>query len=148
MLNLFIYASSDEGAELLWNGSREADEGGFVLVGYDDRGQDLPPGNYLVVSDDQTEKALLLETITMLVSNPDLDLTAGTAPPGRFVWASAGSEFDQQGVGTTADETTGEWTAHFVAIGFDITEEMRPWSNAQIYEGDGDANEASPPPRP
>jgi hypothetical protein len=41
---------------------------------------------------------------------------------------------------------TGEWLADFTTVPFDITEEMRPWSFAQIFDEDGDANEAGTPP--
>lgn len=152
-LNLFIYESAEEGARLLWDGSREADEGGFVSVGYEDHGQDLVPGNYLVVSDGATEKGLVLETITMEVFDTENEIMAGTAPAGRHVLAVAGmSEAETQGViNITADTVSGGWMADFKTISFNITEEMRPWSFAQIFDVDGDANEAgapAPPPAP
>lgn len=149
-LDLFIYESADEGAVLLWQGNQDADEGGFVFVGYEDHGQDLVPGNYLVVSDGMTEKGLVLETITMEVFDTENEMIAGTAPAGREVLVVAGmAEAETQAsIFVTADPLSGAWLADFNSIPFDITEEMRPWSFAQIFDQDGDANEADAPPPP
>lgn len=152
-LNLFIYESDAEGAELLWEGSRVSDEWGFVSVGYEDHGQDLVAGNYLLVSDGAVEKGLVLDIITMEVFDTGNEIMAGTAPAGREVLVVAGmAEAETQGViSVIADQDSGAWMADFTTIGFDITEEMRPWSFAQIFDADGDANEAgapAPPPAP
>jgi hypothetical protein len=149
-LNLFIYESAAEGAAQLWQCSREADESGFVSVGYEDHGQDLVPGNYLVVSDGTNEKGLVLETIAMDVFDPENEIMAGTAPGGREVSVVAGlQEAETQGViNVIAGQENGAWMADFKTIGFDITEEMRAWSFAQIFDGDGDANEAATPAAP
>jgi hypothetical protein len=147
-LNLYIYESAAEGSPLLWQGSREADESGFVLLEFADHGQNLVPGNYLVVSDGVTEKALVLETITMTVFDTVNEIMAGTAPEGREVLAVAGmAENETQAhIVVLAAPGTGEWLADFTTVPFDITEEMRPWSFAQIFDEDGDANEAGTPP--
>jgi len=146
-LNLFIYESATEGAALLWQGSREADEAGFVFVGYEDHGLDLVPGNYLVVSDERIEKGLVLETITMEVFDTENEIMAGTAPAGRAVWANAGEQTFHQTIVVTAD-ANGAWLADYKSIGFDITEAMRAGSFAHILDEDGDANEAGTPPPP
>jgi hypothetical protein len=151
LLNLFIYESAGEGATLLWSGQQEAvDLWGITSVGYDVHGQDLAPGNYLVVSDGTNEKGLVLETITMEVFDTDNEIMAGTAPAGRAVTVVAGmAEAETQAtIHLTADAESGAWLADFKTIPFYITEEMRPWSFAQIYDEDGDANEAGAPPPP
>jgi hypothetical protein len=121
-----------------------------VFVGYEDHGLDLAPGHYLVVSDGAVEKGLVLDTITMEVFDTESEIMAGTAPAGREVVVVAGmAEAETQGViSVIADPETGAWMADFNTIGFDITEEMRPWSFAHIYDEDGDANEAGTPPAP
>lgn len=148
-LNLFIYESSEEGAALLWSGQQEAiDLWGITIVGIDVHGQDLLPGNYLVVSDEVNEKGLVLEKITMEVFDTENEIMAGAAPPGREVWAMAGPQDWQQPLRVQADPESGAWLADFKTLPepFDITEEMRPWSFAHIYDDDGDANEANPAP--
>jgi hypothetical protein len=147
-LTISIYESKDPGAELLWEGSKTADASGFVMVEPSDHSLDLVPGNFLTVSDDVVEKRLLLETITMDVFDPDNEIMAGTAPAGRDVRVVAGMpEAETQGIiDLIADPGSDAWTANFNTIPFDITEDMRPWSFAHIYDEDGDANEANPPP--
>jgi hypothetical protein len=149
-LDLFLYESADEGAALLWSGQQEADLSGFILVGYDIHGQDLVPGNFLVVSDGVHEKGVVLETITMDVFDTENEIMAGTAPAGREVTAVAGmAEAETQAViHLVADPQSGAWLADFKTVPFDIIEEMRPWSFAQIFDEDGDANEAGTPPPP
>ena len=143
-LDLFIYESADVSANLLWSDQRDADEGGFVFV--DDHGLDLVAGNYLVVSDDVTRKGLVLQPISVTMFDTEYEFMAGIAPAGSEVWAAAGPQDWQQRIMVEADPVTGEWLADFAAIGFDITEEMQPWSYSHIYDGDGDANEGSVPP--
>ncbi len=145
-LDLFIYESADK-ANLLWSGQAEAtDLWGITFVGRDVHGQDLVPGNYVVVSDGVNEKGVVLETIAMEVFNVDTEIMAGTAPKGREVSAAAGPQEWQERITVQADPLTGMWLADFGSIGFDITEDMRPWSFAQIFDEDGDANEAGAPP--
>lgn len=149
-LDLFVYESESEGegVNLLWSGQQEADEWGFTFVGYDAHGLNLAPGNYLVVADEATEKGIVLETITMEVFDTDHEIMAGTAPLGREVWARPGPQEWQESIMVTADPISGAWMADFKTIDFDITEDMRPWSYAHIYDADGDANEAGTPPAP
>lgn len=144
-LNIAIYESQDTSLPPLWQGSRTADEWGFIIAGYDGTGVDLQPGNYLVISDGATTKELLLETITMEVFDNFQEVMAGAAPPGRVVLAAAGTQFEHATLEVEADPLTGAWMADFTTLSFNITEEMRPWSFAHIYDEDMDANEANPP---
>jgi hypothetical protein len=148
LLNLSIYASQDPGAPLLWGGTRDTDDSGFLVVGFADHGVDLLAGHYLVISDGTTQKGLVLETITMDVFDTDNEIMAGTAPAGREVVVVAGmAEAEtQESLVVQADPLTGAWMADFAPVPFDITEEMRPWSFTQIFDDDGDANEADAPP--
>jgi len=135
------------GGTLLWQGTKTVDESGFVNVDPQDHSQDLLPGHYLVISDGFGQKALVLETITIDVFDLEQDLMAGTAPPERFVLVIAADSpdaADQTAIETTSD-SGGAWSADF---GVNITEEWRSWSFAQIFDEDGDANEAGPPPAP
>jgi predicted outer membrane repeat protein len=143
-----IYESEDPGAELLWSGTWTADDHGYIFVGYSDHNIDLLPGHYLVVSDVYNEKAVVLENITMEVFDVDQDFMAGTAPTGRTVWAAAGYRTFNQRKSFTPNPGIFAWYADFKTISFDITEGMRPWSFAHIYDEDGDANEAGTPPPP
>ena len=147
-LDLSIYESV-ESSEALWSGQVEApDLWGITSIGFDVHGQDLVPGNYVVVSDGVNEKGLVLETITMEVFDTGNEVMTGTAPPGRDVWVGAGPQDWQEHIMVTADTESGAWKADFKTIEFDITEDMRTWSYAQIFDEDGDANEADPPPPP
>lgn len=145
-LNIFIYDSPDEGANLLWSGQGVADESGFAFVGFDIHGQDMLPGNYLVISDDDSQKGLVLQPISVTVFDTENEIMAGFAPAGSEVWAAAGPQEWQERIRAEADPITGAWFANFAEIGFDITEDMRGWSYAHIYDEDGDANEGSTPP--
>jgi len=146
LLTMSVYDSSDSGAALLWEGTQAADASGFVSVGLD---FDIVPGNYLTVSDGVTEKGIVLEPIAMEVFDVDRDYIAGTAPPDRDVWVAAGPQDWQVGMTVRSAAGTGEWEADFTSLPepFDITEDMRGWSYAQIFDEDGDANEAGAPPR-
>lgn len=151
-LDLFLYESADQDAALLWSGHQEVtDIWGVTFAGHDLHAQDIVPGNYLVVSDGVNSKGLVLETITIDVFDTENEIMAGSAPLGRDVWAAAGPQEWQERIMVTADAETGAWFADFKTIGFDITEDMRPWSYASVYDDDGDANEGStpqPPPSP
>jgi hypothetical protein len=149
-LTLFIYESPAEDAPLLWQGSREADETRVTQFSYEDHGQDLVPGNYLVVTDGAFEKGLLLETFTIERFDSRNEIMAGTAPGGLEVLVVAGmAEAETQGViSVIADLESSVWSANFRSIRFNITEAMRPWSFARIFDEDGDANEAGTPPAP
>lgn len=144
-LDLYIYESENEGegANLLWSDQRDADEGGFVIV--DDHGLDLVPGNYVVVSDGVNQKELVLQPISISVFDTTYNFMAGTAPAGSEVWAAAGPMDWQERIPVQADPISGEWLADFGPV-LDMTEDMRPWSYAQLYDEDGDANEGSTPP--
>jgi len=151
LLSVSIFESADPGAALLWEGTATTDESGFVNIGFDVHVVDMAPGNYLVISDGQSEDSLVLESITMDTFLVDEDLLAGTAPPGRLVRVVASvspDAVDQVTIELNADSETGAWSADFGALGVDITDEMRAWSFAQIFDEDGDANEAGAPPPP
>lgn len=146
-LDLFLYESADKGAALLWSGTAEVtDTSGITFVGSDIHGQDLMPGNYLIVSDGVNSKGLVLQPISVTMFDTQYDFMAGFAPAGLEVWAAAGPQDWQERIMVMADPDTGEWFADFAGIGFDITEEMQPWSYASIYDEDGDANEGGVPP--
>ena len=150
-LDLSIYETADEGATLLWSGQQEAaDLWGITSLGYEVHGLNLLPGNHLIVSDGVNEKGLVLETISMEVFDTQNEIMAGTAPAGRDVTVVVGmAEVETQAIILlTADPVSGAWLADFSTVPFDITEEMRPWSFAQIFDEDGDANEAGTPPPP
>jgi hypothetical protein len=144
-LSISIHESKDPGAALLWEGSKTANEDGFVNVVRSDHSLDLQPGDYLTVSDSVVEKGLVLESITMDLFDVEQDVVAGTAPPGRMVRVAVGTTPDYESMYVTADQESGAWTADFKTMSFDITEEMRPGSFAQIFDDDGDANEAGSP---
>lgn len=143
-LDISIFDSSDVGANLLWSGEQVADESGFAFVGFDIHGQDLAPGNYLVVSDGDSQKGIVLQPISVTMFDTQADFMAGFAPAGSEVWAAAGPQDWQERRLVSADPVTGEWRADFAP--FDILEEYQPWSYAHIYDDDGDANEGGVPP--
>ena len=143
-LSIYQYEENAVGINLLWSDQRETDEGGFLIV--DDHELDFVPGNLIVVSDGTIEKRLILQSTSVTTFDTDNDFMAGIAPAGSDVWAAAGPMEWQERVLVESDPITGEWSASFAAIGFDITEEMRPWSFSHIYDGDGDANEGVVPP--
>lgn len=145
-LDISIYDSSEVDANLLWSGQQVADESGFAFVGSDIHGQDLVPGNYLVISDGDSQKSLVLQPISVTMFDSQYEFMAGFAPAGSEVWAAAGPQDWQERIMVESDPDTGEWFANFAEIGFDITEDMQPWSYAHIYDDDGDANEGDVPP--
>lgn len=147
-LTVSIVASQEEGASLLWARTLEADESGFAFAGFDVHGLNLIPGNYLVISDGATEKGVVLEPITMEIFDTVQEIMAGTAPPNRDVWVAAGPQEWQTGMTVQSDPATGEWMADFKTLQpqFNITEDMRSWSYAQLFDEDGDINEGDPPP--
>jgi hypothetical protein len=146
MLDISIYVSDEDGADLLWSGQAEAGEDGFAFVGWETHEQDLVEGNYLVVSDGVNTKDIVLSPLWVTVFDPDNEIMAGYAPAGSKVWAAAGPMEWQERLMAMADSETGWWLADFNAIGFDIDEAYRESSFAHIYDEDGDANEGSTPP--
>lgn len=153
LLTVSIYASNNPGLEPLWQDSMIAGDDGFVILHYEDHELDLVPGNYIVVSDNSAKKGLVLEPISIDVFDTIEDIMAGTAPKDREVLVAAGLADYQEGIwvtadGDTEDPDTGAWFADFGEIGYDITEDMRPWSWVQIFDEDSDANEGITPPQP
>lgn len=146
-LNMSIFASDSSEDPPQWTGEVMPDINGFAFIGFDIHGQDLVPGNFITVSDGMNFKSLILETISMDVFDTGFDVMSGTAPAGRDVWAFAGLSEWQEIFSVTSDPVTGYWLADFTTLDppFDITEDMRPSSYAQIFDEDGDANEASTP---
>ncbi len=150
-LSISIYESTQEDAALLWSAEVDTDGSGFVHLSPEDHGLNLMPGNYLLVSDGRILKGLVLDLISLDVFDLEQDTMAGTAPAGSevMVIAAPGPETEVQTVlNVSADPETGAWLADFSLIGFDITEEMREWSFAEIYDQDGDTNETSTLPLP
>ncbi len=147
--SIFIYESADRSNEL-WHGAATANKHEIASIDPPDHGVDLEPGNLVVVSDGQTQESLVLELITMDVFDVDLDILAGTAPSGSevAVTAATSGEAADQTIIVIAADPNGDWSVDFGAAGVDIIEEMRPWSYAQIFDGDGDANEAGAPSAP
>ena len=145
LLSISIFES--QGGSQLWEGTKSVDESGFVVIESGDHAQNLGPGNYLVISDGFTEKGLLLETITIDVFDLEEGRLEGSAPALRYVYVVAADSpeaADQTVIETTADED-GRWIADFTDP---FTDDWRPWSFAQIFDEDGDANEAGSPPPP
>jgi DNA-binding SARP family transcriptional activator len=147
-LSMSIY-ESDARSNEMWHETMTADDRGFANVESWVHGVDLMPGNMIVVSDERVERTLILELVTMDVFDVDADFMAGTAPADRVVHVVAGfgpDAAEQHSVSVTSDARTGEWMIDFASIGIDIKEDWRPWSFAQIFDEDGDANESNPPP--
>jgi hypothetical protein len=128
----------------LWDEQVQTDPSGFALVVFSNLPEpfDLQPGNYVTVADDDLTKGLVLLPMSVTVFDTNTDYMEGTAPAGADVWVAAGLQESQEGTWVNADATTGVWYAYFA---FDITEDMRGWSYAQMYDVDGDVNEADPP---
>ena len=145
---LLTYAVYDSrGGNLLNQGTVTCDDTGFVFVGNDVHLQNLEPGDYVTITDGSTLKGLVLELITMDVFDLEQGIMGGTAPPGsavHVVAADSPEAADQTVIEASAD-ATGTWSADFDLI---FTDEWRPWSFAQIFDEDGDANEAGAPPPP
>jgi len=148
-LNAAIYDSETKGTSL-WSGSVTADASGFAFVDLPIHGVDLLPGMYIEVSDNGTTKGLVLQAISMELFDTGAEIMSGVAPVGAAVWASAGLQEWQKPLQAVVDPDTGAWFADFNTLEppFDITEDMRPWSYAHIYDADGDANEAATPAGP
>lgn len=143
-LNVKIY--EEQGGPLLWEENRTADESGFMVVEPWQHPVDLKPGNYLVISDGTTTKALILEAVTLDVFDPSMDYLAGTAPPapgGRLVWVGTGNDSTGCGMDVIADPVSGAWEADFSTQPCDVTEDM--WAAAQVFDEDGDASEGNLP---
>jgi hypothetical protein len=151
-LTISVYESDQAGAALRWTGTKTANQWGFVhVLPTDTGGLDFMLGNYVTVCDSFVEKGLVLESITWDIFDAENDFTAGTAPAGREVMvvvADSPDPEDQYHLWVDADPD-GDWTADFSAIvDFPDTPEWRGYSFAQIFDADGDANEAGPPPGP
>ena len=148
-LNAAIFDTEAKGTEL-WVGTVTADESGFAFVDFPIHAVDLLPGMFIEVSDGTSTKGLVLQAISMDVFDTNAEVMAGMAPVGAEVWAFAGLQEGQQPLQAVVDPDTGAWVADFNTLEppYDITEEMRSWSFAHIYDADGDANEAGTPPGP
>ena len=150
-LSMSIY-ESDNRINELWHETMiaekavMADNEGIINVDPWVHGVDLEPGNMIVVSDERGEATLSLELSRIDVFDVNADFMAGTAPPDRYVLVVAAFGPDTgeaHSVGVTSDARTGEWMVDFASMGVDLTEDWRSWSFAQIFDEDGDANEAS-----
>ncbi len=146
-LNVKIY--EEQGGPVLWEENRIADESGFMVFEPWQHPVDLKPGNYLVISDGATTRALMLEAVTVDVFDPSLDYVAGTAPPapgGRPVWVWTGNDSTACSMDVIADPVSGAWEADFSTQPCDVTEDMGP--AAQVFDEDGDASEGNLPLNP
>ncbi len=147
-----VYESADMSVDPLGSGVYPDYQGDLVSIYPLDYGLDMQVGNAIVVSDGVNQKDLVLELVSMTVFDVEADYMEGTAPEGEIVWAMAGPAEWQYPIEATL--TPGPelgrvtWSADYSSVGFDITEEMRSWSYARIWDADGDANETVylPPP--
>lgn len=131
----------------IWSGTADTNEDGFASLAFE--GLDVAPGNYLTVSDGITQKELLFEDFTIDTFDFDLGVIAGTAPAETVVTVVASISPDAEDQKTIAAPSggDGQWSADFfTAFGITFTPEWLPWSFAQIYDEDHDANEAVSPP--
>jgi hypothetical protein len=149
VLTISVYESDQAGAALRWTGTKTANQWGFVHVLPTDTGDlDFMLGNYVTVCDSFVEKGLVLESITWDIFDADNDFAAGTAPAGREVMvvvADSPDPEDQYPLWVDADPD-GDWTADFSGtVDFPDTPDWRGYSFAQIFDADGDANEAGTP---
>jgi hypothetical protein len=149
VLTVSVYESDDAGAALRWTGTKTTNQWGFVhVLPTDTDGLDFMVGNYVTVSDSFVEKGLVLESITWDVFDAENDFAAGTAPVGREVMvvvADSPDPEDQYHLWVHAG-SDGSWTADFSTIvDFPDTPAWRGYSFAQIFDADGDANEAGTP---
>jgi predicted GH43/DUF377 family glycosyl hydrolase len=138
-VNFSIYDSPD--GNLLWEGSRAADDSGFVYLGIWDHQVDLEPGIYIVASDDKFTKQLLIEPLSLDDFDPVENILRGTASPNRTVWVVANNESVFCGTNVDAD-SDGNWAVDFDNYGCDPTEDM--WAYAQAVDAEGDTSEAVP----
>jgi hypothetical protein len=148
-LTISVYESAQAGAACWYTSTKTANQWGFVLI--DSGVLDFKVGDYVTVSDSFVEKGLLLESITWDVFDAGNDFAAGTAPAGREVMvvvADSPDPEDQYHLWVDADPD-GNWTADFSGIvDFPDDHLWRGFSFAQIFDADGDANEAGLPPPP
>jgi signal peptidase I len=135
-LDLSIYEIKD--GSLIWsNDEMTADVNGFAWI--DSEGWNLQPGNYLVASDGNTAKDLVVEGFTFDTFNLANGQLSGTAPSGRNVWVGIGfQDQDAWTMNVTAD--SGTWLADF---GQPVPSDYW-WVAAQIFDADGDASELRP----
>jgi hypothetical protein len=144
-LSVSVYdsrASMEEGQSPIWKGRPDTDENGFASVSFSPL--DVQPGNYLTVSDGITQKEMEIEPITIDVFDLEQGIISGTAPQNRYVRVVAANSpeaGDQKVLETTSDQY-GDWSTDFDVA---FTDQWRAWSFAQIFDDDGDANEAGPP---
>jgi hypothetical protein len=137
-LDLSIY--ENQGGSSVWQGMRIADVNGFGWI--DSAGWDLEPGNYLVVSDGNTTKDLIIEGFTFDVFDLTQGVLQGTAPEpfGRLVFVGIGCWDREDWRMEVMTDDNGVWAADFGA----------PVPNdygcvyAQVFDSDGDASELRP----
>jgi Tol biopolymer transport system component/predicted GH43/DUF377 family glycosyl hydrolase len=139
-VNFSIYDSPD--GNLLWEGSRTADDSGFVYLSIWDHRVDLKPGMYIVASDDMFTKQLLVERVTLDVFDPVENILGGTAEPGRRnIWVVANNDSVFCGTNVDADPD-GNWTVDFDGYECDVTHDM--WAYTQVMDPEDDTSEAVP----
>jgi len=137
-VNYSVYES--EGGTLVFQGTATTDGSGFVWVDAEER-WDLEPGNYLMVSDGNTTRELVIEGFTFDVFDLANGHLEGTAPSpfGRTVWVGVGFENDSWSMEVSTD-LNGNWAADFDTP----VPSNYQWVAAQIFDEDGDASELRP----
>jgi hypothetical protein len=102
---------------------------------------DPEPGDYIVATDGLTTKDLVLENITLEVSDPVNNLVWGYTVGGREVGVGVGNEKGEQWMNVLADEVTGKWIAQFEFGGEDYLTE-NSWASGNVGDEDGDITSA------
>lgn len=139
----FEVYDSEGGARVFGPATRITDsEGTYQIDGLG--GYHLIPGSFVVVTD---ETSTVLKTLTIIDVSVDYinfadDIVGGSAPSGVSVGVTVGN-FEIEEYLNVIAEPSGDWTADFSTIGFDIEVGMGTW--AEIFDGDGDITLAGPP---
>lgn len=126
---------------LLKSKTAETDSSGAVTHWVGDK-MDIVPGNYVVVSDGNTTRDMVVEALTFDLFDTSLGVLQGTAPEpfGRTVSVGIGC---WQRDDLTKDVTTDENGAWIVDFGVPVPNDFG-CVFAWVYEADGDISEARP----
>ncbi len=90
-------------------------DGNFGPVGF---GYGLNPDDEVTIDDTFSSRTLVLSDVQVTRVDPQTEIVTGTAAPGQLVQVWVHNE--SASVDVTADGTTGDWSADFTGIGFDI----------------------------
>ena len=135
-----IYASQ-EGELLRAPINKFADDTGFAWISIWEHQVDLKPGMYIVVSDGNSSKQLVVEPVSLDAFDPVSNILQGTAAPNRTVWVVANNESVFCGVNIEIG-LDGNWKVDFDDYGCDPTEDM--WAYAQVMDAEDDTTEVNP----